>query len=117
MSVVEERVSAPPKTGEDAREERARTLEAAALEIEVRGWTQGDYCDDGGAVCMAGALKAAHGLKPHQSISSREWCAWGYDDINRHNVHAPTWNDAPERTVAEVLFVLRWRAAEVRDGR
>lgn len=112
MTTVEtERVSAPSRERRDAREERERrasTLEAAALEIEVRGWTQFTFCGRNGEVCLTGAI---HHASNHESVSS--------DFLNSGDgvPHPMGWNDTPGRTADEVTFLLRWRAEEIRDGR
>jgi hypothetical protein len=114
MTTVEiEKVSAPPIVREGAREQRASILEAAALEIEVRGRACGEAEDEHGAVCLVGALALAQG-RPSQDW---EFCAvedvfWGHrrctDDL---------WLFNDSNAANEVTFLLRWRAQEIRDGR
>jgi hypothetical protein len=104
MSVIErEQQQVGPE-----REERARVLEAAALEIEVRGWCQRKLVDDAGRVCALWAISKA---APEALVGN----VWGNDVAVLKLVVA--FNDDPGRTAGEVTFVLRWRAAEIRDGR
>ena len=98
------------------REQRARTLEAAALEIEVNGWARCDRRSDG-AMCVNGAIFTTLGWdgeiwSPRWTLAHRNACSvWGrgyrYEDIadfnDRHDAAAAT-------------FLLRWRAEEIRDG-
>lgn len=101
MSVIErEQQQVDP-----VREGRARVLEAAALEIEVRGWCQHTLEDDAGRVCAVGAI-----------VKVGPWRGgiWGDREGGERVVG---FNNARGRTAGEVTFVLRWRAAEIRDGR
>lgn len=92
-------------------ERRANVLEAAALEIEYRGWCQGTYYANSGAVCMEAALVLGGGEQtPLEDIWSSFFGGYPYLSLSG-------WNDVHSRTAAEVCFVLRWRAAEIRDGR
>src|SRR4051812_8981863 len=99
------------------REQRARTLEAAALEIEVRGWTRGAYCCaiEGGAVCAVGAIGFAAGLTAPDSFAAMG----SIDDAAGHAfgryLSLMDFNDSRARDAADVTFVLRWRAEEIRD--
>jgi hypothetical protein len=117
MTVVEREVAPEILT---EREQRARTLEAAALEVEVRGWTQFALQTKTGKVCAMGAVACAQGWIDTGFGSSR-----GYFDMfgprreDRPSVEYERWvefNNAPERTPDEVTFALRWRAEEIRDG-
>lgn len=121
MTVTEqERVSAPDIERRDAREERARILEAAALEIEVRGWNQHDYCTTGGAVCALGALcVVVFGHANGQDLSAEEWelVDGAFGACHPSADFLWEWNDEDGRTADEVTFLLRWRAQEIRDGR
>lgn len=117
MSVVEERVSAPPREREDAREERARILEAAALEIEVRGWTQHTDCDESGRVCALGAIAFASGWNGPGSRGGIGAKFFEALDVWPQLGEPQRFNDAEGRTAEEVTLLLRLRAEEVRRGR
>ncbi len=95
------------------REEAARTCEAAALEIDMRGWTQGATQRDDGSVCMIGALRHALGWNDFESGNKGRYLLTG----NGLSCIPVNFNDAPGRTADEVKFVLRLRAAEIRSGR
>lgn len=93
-------------------ERRARTLEAAALEIEMRGWCQATREKEDGRVCLVGGIAAGE--------SGNVWMPHAYEfahslfpglDSNPYE-----WNDVFGRTADDVTFLLRWRAAELRDG-
>lgn len=121
MTVVASPVQQPTTQPVTERERRARILEAAALEIEVRGWTFGSFCDDAG-VCALGALAASVFGDPNGHRLCREdWyridAVWGdcapYLSVTQNLWE---WNDTPGRTAAEVTFLLRWRACEIRAG-
>jgi len=118
MTIVEVPVSAPDTDRRDAqeREDRARVLEAAALEIEVRGWARLKDCDDEGRVCAVGALQFAMGenLPPGTTLG-----------VNGYTAEVSTFgkgeslmefNDKKALSADEVTFLLRWRASEIRDG-
>lgn len=109
-------------------ERRARVLEAAALEIEVRGWAQHTACRTTGELCGGGAILAAVGSTP-----TKTWfddCdmaslaqVWGWTKIDEPDVRdgnavqiAP-FNDRVAESASDVTFLLRWRAEEIRDGR
>lgn len=97
----------------DERERRASVLEAAALEIEYRGWCQGVYYDRQGAVCMEGAISFASGGGMAVCDVYRTF----FKSYRHGDPSLAEWNDFGNRTAAEVCFVLRWRAQEIRDGR
>lgn len=121
VEVLTEREQRADEVATDA-ERRARTLEAAALEIEVRGWATGPssvYWWDGGAVCMAGGILAAMNKTTIGDYGVADYCsadrAW-YGET-RDCMSLWEFNDAAGRTADEVTFLLRWRAEEIRDGR
>jgi len=109
MTVVEREVTPEVLT---ECEQRARTLEAAALEIEVRGWHKGLPFNEAGSVCLVGAVGFASGMTIEDSgwylNSELTWptsdCSLLYD-----------FNDNA-KSADEVTFLLRWRAEEIRDG-
>lgn len=116
MTVVEYSEVAVPAT---EREERARLLEGAALEIEFRGWAQSTLCTSDGRVCAAGAIAAAHGGSPYEpeayDLAHRTW--FGFDSEDGVDLlKVPRINDQA-RTVEEVTLALRSRAAEIREGK
>jgi hypothetical protein len=98
-------------------ERRARVLEAAALEIEVRGWTQAVACDEGGRVCAMGALKTALAIDPAAYIgwAEAEQIVGAFGDDACWEMAG--WNDEPDRTADEVTLLFRMRAEEIRSGR
>lgn len=103
-------------------ERRARVLEAAALEIEVRGWMRGMVCGDDGRVCAAGAILFASGFVLHPGSVTTGGVEGGWDAVDGAfgrgvDVDIQIFNDDFQRTAAEVTFLLRWRAEEIRDGR
>lgn len=125
MSIVEyEQVQEVTET-----EKRARTLEAAALEIEMRGHAKYYPCSFSGGVCAGGAVFFALGYEdktPYEESgfaqtfglngTAQAWmilnAAWGrdfYDVVN--------YNDLYTTTASDVTTVLRLRAAEIRAGR
>lgn len=129
MSITErentEVVSAPAERVLSDRERRARVLEAAALEIEVRGWATGDGECPTGEVCLIGGIARAIGEEPNACEFWEDYAAqfggpvfqpskWRCDALD-DSLYG--WNDMPGRTADEVTFLLRWRAEEIRDGR
>lgn len=89
-------------------------LEAAAAVIEARGHFKGGYLGWGGSVCAAGAIRCVIGINladpPRALLLDERKPALalargvsGSDDL--HTI--PEWNDAPERTAAEVIAMLR----------
>jgi hypothetical protein len=121
VTIVEtERVSAPPKIGEDAREERERgalVLEAAALEIEVRGHAKQRFMDESGAVCAGGALACARGWDGTESFKLWDTLLKDRESLFPGYWRVPEFNNATATTPEQVTFLLRWRAEEIRDGR
>ncbi len=95
------------------REEAARTCEAAALEIEMRGWTQGVRERDDGSVCMIQALCHVLGGDAFENGGQAKYLLVG----NGLSPVPVVFNDTIARDGADVCFVLRWRAQEIRSGR
>lgn len=119
MSVVEREVREETEVLTE-REQRARTLEAAALEIEVRGhakyslmWPGHDdsYGNVAGSVCLIGGIFCAKGWDGDHSRYPQGAMGFGAAIGT-----AVAFNNAPETTPADVTFLLRWRAEEIRDG-
>jgi hypothetical protein len=79
-------------------------LRNAAELIEKKGWCQFRFLDEDGGTCLAGAGEASA-----KSVSGW-WQAREF--LHRYLDIDPTiWNDAPERTQAEVVAKLREAAA------
>ena len=97
----------------------SEVLAAAADLLEKPGaWTQGWYArDERGGICSAGASdaicfcavgaisKVSGGLPPVQALDLMRSAAGCTDNIG-------DWNDAPERTQAEVVTALRQAARQ-----
>lgn len=84
----------------------AQVLRDAAELIERDGWRQGGLVGEHTAVCIIDAIFAAGPRRGYQSI---------VDAVKAHlgvGVALSTWNDAPDRTEAEVLAALRACADE-----
>jgi hypothetical protein len=113
MTVIEREVVETPIT---EREERARTLEAAALEIEVNGWNDDNGGHDG-RLCILEAIAKASGEHPGLWASPEVTAAFtgSYSDFDCERLWR--WNDRACRGGADAALVLRWRAEEIRDGR
>ena len=116
MAIVEYEA---PNQSITEREQRARTLEAAALEIEVHGWATCDRRSTG-EMCANGALWTALGwdgslfsLRPPLQLAAQATWGRSYDYIQ-----IAGFNDQLSRSAGPVLapFLLRWRAEEIRDG-
>jgi hypothetical protein len=117
MTVIErERVVTVTETVTE-RERAARDLEAAALEIEVRGHAKFALMTKDGRVCAVGAYGAANGWDG-QKYGCGKYLGGLYGPLGfSPNVSLALFNNAPERTAEEVTFAFRWRAQEIRDGR
>lgn len=82
----------------------------AADHIERYGWQQGGAGSPHGPCCALGAIAAGpivHGVSAPAAIAEAEDML--RDWIKRQAVSA--WNDAPDRTAAEVIAALRGAAA------
>jgi hypothetical protein len=75
--------------------------EKAAQLIEECGWFQGTAVGPGGELCMLGAIDSAGELVGDGGPGLSRI----YADLGLTNV--ANWNDAPDRTKAEVLAKLR----------
>ena len=84
------------------------TLRRAAKIIRERGWIQGTTSMSGGPVCAAGAISVVLGVhrwrvtEAHLLAASRA----GVPPERAGASGLTRWNDAPGRTVEEVLAVL-----------
>lgn len=103
--------------------EGMNVCEAAIDAIERRGWTQGIVEDDDGRICLVGAVNVASrgtatNVKTrHVAIERQRAKALSdiYAEIRANDlVDSSGWitqyNDAPGRTVDEVIEVLRYAA-------
>lgn len=89
----------------------------AAEIIEKRGHAKNEFCDQWGAVCLFGALNAAHHGVAHTIVGCEPgiYVDWAVN-LGFADPRAVTdWNDAPERTSAEVIARLRL-ASEQANG-
>lgn len=106
----------------------ALVFRRAAQILQARGHGKGRYSDENGCVCAVGALMAAEGHDPDidfpdLSESSSVWLLSARvfsntvdsDPIER----IADWNDAPERTIGEVVAELlaAAQAIEAREAR
>lgn len=99
-------------------------LDKAADLIDERGLAKGWYCGPGGTLCARGAIYAAAGYEPEPDGSDHDWIAGllRHDEVMRAEVLidqvigyvVSQWNDAPERTAAEVATALRGAAEAAR---
>ena len=122
MTVVE--FSAPVETPVEVlteREQRARTLEAAALEIEYRGATHSSIEDKHGRVCLVGAILAAQGMDMNYDPYQRAGQVWEPGQFAACMMASTAGTHDAALTSPyydyDPAFVLRWRAEEIRDGR
>lgn len=101
----------------------AEILEAAAAEVENRGWYQGGFYGPAGTVCAAGGMRCALALDENASYDGVAWSA--YDDaLSVFAFHVLgvaeewqqlfDWNDAEHRTQEQVVKELRACAADLR---
>ncbi|MGN6063805.1 DUF6197 family protein [Brevundimonas diminuta] len=107
----------------------AEVLEAAADLLEQPGaWTQDEFARDSvGRVvcptstlatcwCVRGAIAAVNEDEDDHTANNRNWKAaarlLGFHDA----MDIELWNDAPERTQAEVVAALREAARQARGG-
>jgi hypothetical protein len=118
VSITEREVQSVPEEVLTEREQRARTLEAGALELEVHGWAQSvPYVAVDGTRCLVGGINAARGAEAND-VQGAYHVFFGGPFYERPMTQTLAgWNDKPGRTAEEVIFVLRLRASEIRDGR
>jgi hypothetical protein len=113
------------------RGELAPVFRRAAQILQARGHGKGRYEGPGGAVCAIGALMAADGMDPAEdapeldasrALTDAIW--WLSPRITSNTVDCDPieriadWNDAPERTAAEVVeeLLAAARAIEERES-
>lgn len=100
-------------------------LRQAAEVLEVNGWFRGDFYDTDwpgssyeAPVCALGAIRVAAGEPPaFDNVVAKDAAAWLAEHVDPTAVDCTDvaavaglvgfWNDAPERTVDEVLTALR----------
>lgn len=93
-------------------DEVRQVLRDAAQLLEQHGWCQRQSRTGGGALDVAGAIAAAAGgawrteRRAHHALEV--WLIW-----HTNAASVAQWNDAPERTKAEVLAALRAAAQDV----
>ena len=94
---------------------RATLRDAAAL-LEARGWCRGELFRANGETCLAGAILrvADRDLPPAMAANAANAMAQCRAILRRRLGLAPDirvslseWNDAPERTMADVVALLR----------
>jgi hypothetical protein len=96
---------AKPKPATDAD-----IYEAAADAIELRGHAKGRLQDEKGGVCLFGALSLVVNGEAF-SGAGRAWTLLKAMEPFVDAYEAVKWNNAPERTQAEVVGALRAAAA------
>lgn len=88
----------------------AQKLDEARALIETRGWARNDYECNGG-LCIIGAIRAATNGDPF-TWSDESGVLERFMRSALGLCWLDVWNDAPERTQAEVIEALR-KAAEL----
>lgn len=88
----------------------SEVLEKAAEEIERSGWNQGSFYR-GTSCCLLGAI----GRVTKNDIASEDSAIAAFVMLSGIG-HPSKWNDAPERTAAEVIAALRAAAAQARTS-
>lgn len=99
----------------------AEILEAAAAEVENRGWYQGGFYGPAGTVCAAGGMRCALNLEG-ELFHGEDWGAYDdaltaftsyvIGDVEWQELF--DWNDAEHRTAEQVVKELRACAADLR---
>ena len=79
--------------------------ERAARLLEERGWCQGCSVDSRGRVCLIGALAYTAGLTYNLCKELRQELQQEYPGENIDSLAC--WNDAQDRTISQVLALLR----------
>lgn len=87
-------------------------LEATADMIERRGWTQGQMRDPNGRVCLIGGMHLALG-RCRVADYGLSWVA--QLRIQKAVGRLSRWNDELDRTIQDVLDLLRRLAKEARQ--
>ena len=95
----------------------ADKLDEARALIE-KGWCQGGYTDNLGRFCTLGAIcQVVHGhpdadMPGTLTREFRQLCKFILNAVGKPNARVGIWNDAHERTQAEVIEAFR-KAAEL----
>lgn len=79
-------------------------LRKAADVIRERGWHQGDYEGPGGGVCAEGAINVVCNGTPNESGETAHKARVVLASFLNNIINS--WNDAPDRTVDEVIAAL-----------
>lgn len=98
-------------------DQATRLLLNAASLLERVGHCKGIRLDGEGRHCVLGAIDVAAGYDPENVMDESKNAAWHdavnriatfiYGDAGEANWRAAKWNNAPERTAAEVISTLR----------
>jgi len=83
----------------------SEVLRKAGNVLRKRGWCQGQYRNDDGAVCILGATLAGP-YRPLDPWMSEEWSLLATVTGVHDGDTAAVWNDKPGRTAAEVMHAL-----------
>lgn len=99
----------------------ARLLLEAADLIEHHGHTKNQLYGPDGSMCLMGALEKARAVKDVDSYAAMQGAARAVADTLKLGWYCPIvdaveWNNAPERTGAEVVDAMRQAAATVEAG-
>lgn len=93
----------------------AMVLRDAAAILERDGWVQGALHKHGGGHCLMGSVHAALGFLRMEPLADEEpgstgallfRCSRRLGGLLPDIPYLPEWNDAPERTLEEVLALL-----------
>ncbi len=95
---------------------------AAARAIVVKGWCQGRFRDAAGKHCTAGALaEATKGYSIYGALvmvlASGLPAGMPFESVTHAEGRLITWNDMPERTLADVLELFDTVIAKLEEGR
>lgn len=94
--------------------EVARILTDAADYLEVNGWVQGTYGDDGGPRCIMGAIASVEKRAIQYDIEGR--CVATGTLGNYLGMIPHEWNDSPFRDQYEAIDCLKHAAKAVANG-
>lgn len=93
--------------GRSVRDGVVRHLEGVACVLAERGWSQGRFIGDSGAVCLMQAVMeaAGRGFGSDETSVAADWClllmVQAQAGTGQWSLYG--WNDAPGRTEAEVM--------------
>jgi hypothetical protein len=83
--------------------ETARALRGTASYLRIFGWRKHEPGYDGGPRCLGGALLSVTGEHPEGVIPERASALGQAMGFDTRGAELALWNDAPERTLEEVL--------------